>query len=226
MGWRRADFFSVLIQCAPSGGAKRTWAELAVDVGSSSFPGGQVVPWTRHGKVLRWRRISMSAISLGCHGRRPAGPVPDLRRGGAGKVITDRGDGPFAASFGFVEMANDQEAPTAIDTLNGTPFRGRPLTVNEDPPARARWRRLRWRRRPRAMSRGGYGGRGSYGSAPTRAGTLLSPARNVRGWLDLTFRSSLFRFRRDDPGTLHGTAFPRQAFCLHLHTSRPDNRRG
>jgi RNA recognition motif-containing protein len=63
------------------------------------------------------------------------------------QVITDRETGR-SRGFGFVEMDNDAEAQTAIDNLNGTPFRGRPLTVNEA--------------RPREEG-GGGGGRGGYG---------------------------------------------------------------
>jgi cold-inducible RNA-binding protein len=62
------------------------------------------------------------------------------------QVITDRETGR-SRGFGFVKMDNDQEAQTAIDTLNGTPFRGRPLTVNEARPREER----------------GGGGRGGYG---------------------------------------------------------------
>ncbi|HTU16597.1 MAG TPA: RNA-binding protein [Gemmataceae bacterium] len=69
------------------------------------------------------------------------------------QVITDRETGR-SRGFGFVEMDNDQEAQTAIDNLNGTPFRGRPLTVNEA--------------RPRE-ERGGGGGRG-YGGGGGRGG--------------------------------------------------------
>jgi RNA recognition motif-containing protein len=63
------------------------------------------------------------------------------------QVITDRETGR-SRGFGFVEMDNDQEAQTAIENLNGTPFRGRPLTVNEA--------------RPREDRGSGGGGRG-YG---------------------------------------------------------------
>src|SRR5262245_49108758 len=63
------------------------------------------------------------------------------------QVITDRETGR-SRGFGFVEMDNDAEAQTAIDQLNGKPFRGRPLTVNEA--------------RPRE-DRGGGGGGGGYG---------------------------------------------------------------
>jgi len=66
------------------------------------------------------------------------------------QVITDRETGR-SRGFGFVEMDNDQEAQTAIDNLNGTPFRGRPLTVNEARPREERG------------GGGGGGGRGGYG---------------------------------------------------------------
>ena len=36
--------------------------------------------------------------------------------------------------FGFVEMASDADAGKAIETLNGTIFMERPLTVNEAKP--------------------------------------------------------------------------------------------
>src|SRR3954471_1122111 len=49
------------------------------------------------------------------------------------QVITDRETGR-SRGFGFVEMDNDEEAQRAIDGLNGTPFKGRPLTVNEARP--------------------------------------------------------------------------------------------
>jgi len=65
------------------------------------------------------------------------------------QVITDRETGR-SRGFGFVEMDNDTEAQNAIDKLNGTPFRGRPLTVNEARPREER-------------GGGGGGGRGGYG---------------------------------------------------------------
>jgi RNA recognition motif-containing protein len=63
------------------------------------------------------------------------------------QVITDRETGR-SRGFGFVEMDNDEEAQRAIDALNGSPFKGRPLTVNEA--------------RPRE-ERGSGGGGGGYG---------------------------------------------------------------
>jgi RNA recognition motif-containing protein len=71
-------------------------------------------------------------------------------------IITDRYTGQ-AKGFGFVEMANDDEAQKAIDALNGTALGGRDLTVNE---ARAR--------EPRSGGGGGGGyggGGGGYGGS-------------------------------------------------------------
>jgi len=45
-------------------------------------------------------------------------------------IIIDRYTGK-AKGFGFVEMANDDEAQKAIDALNGFEFMGRQLRVNE-----------------------------------------------------------------------------------------------
>ena len=67
------------------------------------------------------------------------------------EVLNDRETGR-SRGFGFVEMDNDAEAQKAIDALNGQPFRGRPLTVNEARP-----------REDRGGAGGGGGGRGGYG---------------------------------------------------------------
>src|SRR5437588_10491471 len=71
------------------------------------------------------------------------------------QVITDRETGR-SRGFGFVEMDNDGEAQKAIEALNGTDFKGRPLTVNEA--------------KPREDRGGGGGGRGSYGGGGSRGG--------------------------------------------------------
>ena len=63
------------------------------------------------------------------------------------KLVTDRETGR-PRGFGFVEMGSQEEADAAIRALNGQPFGGRPLTVNE---ARDRERR--------PGGGGGYGGR-------------------------------------------------------------------
>ena len=49
------------------------------------------------------------------------------------KVIVDRETGR-SRGFGFVEMANDEEAKAAIEGLNGKEIDGRPLRVNESRP--------------------------------------------------------------------------------------------
>ena len=49
------------------------------------------------------------------------------------RIITDRDTGR-SKGFGFIEMASDDEAETAIDQLNGHEVDGRPLTVNEARP--------------------------------------------------------------------------------------------
>ena len=64
------------------------------------------------------------------------------------QIINDRDTGR-SKGFGFVEMANDNEAQAAIDSLNGQEHGGRALTVNEA--------------RPRE-ERGGGGGGGGYSS--------------------------------------------------------------
>ncbi len=64
------------------------------------------------------------------------------------KLVTDRETGR-PRGFGFVEMGSQEEADAAIRALNGQPFGGRPLTVNE---ARER--------EPRGGGRGPHRGQG------------------------------------------------------------------
>lgn len=61
------------------------------------------------------------------------------------QIINDRETGR-SKGFGFVEMANDNEAQAAIAALNGQQHGGRALTVNEA--------------RPREERGGGFGGGG------------------------------------------------------------------
>jgi RNA recognition motif-containing protein len=77
------------------------------------------------------------------------------------QVITDRETGR-SRGFGFVEMDNDAEAQKAIDELNGKPFRGRPLTVNEARPREDRGGGGGGGGRGYGGG-GGGGGRGGYG---------------------------------------------------------------
>src|SRR4051812_8602558 len=67
------------------------------------------------------------------------------------QVVMDRETGR-SRGFGFVEMANEAEAKTAIEALNNFNFQGRPLTVNEARPREAR-----------PQGGGGGGGGGGYG---------------------------------------------------------------
>lgn len=48
-------------------------------------------------------------------------------------VISDKFTGQ-SRGFGFVEMSSSSEAQSAINSLNGTQFEGRSLTVNEAKP--------------------------------------------------------------------------------------------
>ena len=66
------------------------------------------------------------------------------------QIINDRDTGR-SKGFGFVEMADDQEAEAAIAALNGQQHNGRALTVNEARPREDRG------------GGGGGGGRGGYG---------------------------------------------------------------
>jgi len=49
------------------------------------------------------------------------------------KIIMDR-DTNRSKGFGFVEMSNSNEASAAINSLNGSDFGGRSMTVNEAKP--------------------------------------------------------------------------------------------
>jgi cold-inducible RNA-binding protein len=74
------------------------------------------------------------------------------------KIITDRDTGR-AKGFAFVEMAEDEDGQNAINSLNGTDFSGRTITVNEARP-----------RTPRRDHGGGnrgnsYGGNSSPGNS-------------------------------------------------------------
>jgi RNA recognition motif-containing protein len=53
------------------------------------------------------------------------------------RVITDHETGR-SKGFGFVEMADDDQAKAAIEELNGVELGGRPLTVNEARPRQPR----------------------------------------------------------------------------------------
>ena len=78
------------------------------------------------------------------------------------QVITDRETGR-SRGFGFVEMDNDAEAQKAIEALNGSNFKGRPLTVNEARPREDRGGGGGGGAGGRRGGSGGYGGGGGGG---------------------------------------------------------------
>jgi cold-inducible RNA-binding protein len=61
----------------------------------------------------------------------------DCGRVESARVITDRDTGQ-SKGFGFVEMSSAAEAQTAIQTLNGADYDGRPMKVNEAKPQEKR----------------------------------------------------------------------------------------
>lgn len=70
-------------------------------------------------------------------------------------IISDRMSGR-SKGFGFVEMATDEEAQSAIEKFNGKELGGRTLVVNEARP-------MEKRERPPRRDEGGYGrGGGRY----------------------------------------------------------------
>ena len=68
------------------------------------------------------------------------------------KLIADRDTGR-SKGFGFIEMASDSEARSAIEKLNSTDYDGRPMRVSEAKPQE---------------KRSGGGGRGGYGGGGNR----------------------------------------------------------
>ena len=75
-------------------------------------------------------------------------------------VVFDRETGR-SRGFGFVEMASEDDANSAISQFNGQEYDGRNMVVNEAKP------------RENGGGRGGYGGgggRGGYGGGGNRGG--------------------------------------------------------
>jgi len=78
------------------------------------------------------------------------------------KLISDQATGR-AKGFGFVEMATEEDAKKAIDSLNGTSFMERTITVAEAKPQQPR------EKRGFGGGRGGFGGgRGGFGGGRGR----------------------------------------------------------
>jgi cold-inducible RNA-binding protein len=91
------------------------------------------------------------------------------------RIVQDQFTGR-SKGFGFVEMKDSQSGQQAIDTLNDTPFVGRPIRISE---ARQKPQNSRGGGggggnrpfRPRGGPRGGQGGGGGgYGQRPYRRG--------------------------------------------------------
>lgn len=81
-------------------------------------------------------------------------------------VIIDKMSGR-SRGFGFVEMANDEEADKAVETMNGQEHDGRKLVVNEARPLADRPPRRSFG----GGSGGGFGGgRGGFGGGGGRGG--------------------------------------------------------
>jgi RNA recognition motif-containing protein len=79
-------------------------------------------------------------------------------------VVQDRDTGR-SRGFGFVEMASEDEANSAIAQFNGQEYDGRNMVVNE-----ARPRENGGGGGGRGGNRGGGGGRGGYGGGGNRGG--------------------------------------------------------
>jgi RNA recognition motif-containing protein len=75
------------------------------------------------------------------------------------KIITDRDTGR-SKGFGFVEMSNDTEAQSAIESMNGKEFEGRSITVSEARPQAPRDNNSRGGGSRDRDSRGGGNGGG------------------------------------------------------------------
>lgn len=89
------------------------------------------------------------------------------------KIITDAATGR-SKGFGFVEMANDEDADKAIATLNGTTVMDRALNVSEARP-----------QTERAGGRGGKpggGGRPGGGRGGFDRGGSSGGGRNKNSW--------------------------------------------
>lgn len=80
---------------------------------------------------------------------------------GSAKILKDKMSGR-SKGFGFVEMADDEAAKTAIANLNETDIQGRKLIVNESQPRPAGEGGFKKRSGGFGGNRGG-GGRGGYG---------------------------------------------------------------
>ena len=95
------------------------------------------------------------------------------------KIITDAATGR-SKGFGFVEMANDEDADKAISSLNGTTVMDRAINVSE---ARPQTERAGGRGgRPGGGGGGGRPGGGGGGRGFDRGGAGSGGGRNKNSW--------------------------------------------
>ena len=76
------------------------------------------------------------------------------------KIVTDKFNNDRSKGFGFVEMADDEAARTAISQLHDTENLGRKIVVNESTP---RPEGDRGGFKKKSFGNGGGGSRGGYG---------------------------------------------------------------
>jgi RNA recognition motif-containing protein len=80
------------------------------------------------------------------------------------KIVTDKFNNDRSKGFGFVEMADDEAARTAISALHDTDVLGRKIVVNESTPRpegeRGGFKKKSFGGGGGGGSRGGYGGGG------------------------------------------------------------------
>ncbi len=85
------------------------------------------------------------------------------------KIVTDKFNNDRSKGFGFVEMADDEAARTAIAALHDTEVLGRKIVVNESTPRpegeRGGFKKKSFGGGGGGGSRGGYGGGGSRGGS-------------------------------------------------------------
>ena len=83
------------------------------------------------------------------------------------KIVTDKFNNDRSKGFGFVEMADDEAARSAISGLHDTEVLGRKIVVNESTP-RPEGERGGFKKK--SCGGGGGGSRGGYGGGGSRGG--------------------------------------------------------
>ncbi len=86
------------------------------------------------------------------------------------KIVTDKFNNDRSKGFGFVEMADDEAARTAIAALHDTDQLGRKIVVNESTP-RPEGERGGFKKKSFGGGGGGSRGGGGYGGGGSRGGS-------------------------------------------------------